>query len=144
MASTRTVAPPACAPGRVPAVEISRSLITRRQAAAIPRRGRMPAWGESRTSSSGRIAIGNGSGLTNQQGRGMGEGWSDFYALSLLSEPGDDPNGVYAAGAYATYRLSPGFTDNYFYGIRRFPYTTNALYNPMTFRDVDPTQCSVG
>ena len=35
----------------------------------------------------------------------MGEGWSDFYALCLLSEPGDDPNGTYAAGAYASYQL---------------------------------------
>jgi subtilisin-like proprotein convertase family protein len=88
--------------------------------------------------------IGNGVGLTTQQGRGLGEGWSDFYALSLLSEPGDDPNGVYAAGAYATYLLGSGFADNYFYGIRRFPYTTNTLYNPMTFKDIDATQCNVG
>src|SRR2546429_2607671 len=87
--------------------------------------------------------IGNGFGLTNQQGRGMGEGWSDFYALSLLSEPGDDPNGVYAAGAYATLNLGGTFTDNYFYGIRRFPYTTNLQLNPMTFADIDPNQCNV-
>ena len=87
--------------------------------------------------------IGNAFGLTNQQGRGMGEGWSDFYALSLLSEPGDDPNGVYAAGAYATLNLGGTFTDNYFYGIRRFPYTTNLQLNPMTFADIDPNQCNV-
>src|SRR2546429_1075358 len=87
--------------------------------------------------------IGNAFGLTNQQGRGMGEGWSDFYALSLLSEPGDDPNGVYAAGAYATLNLGGTFTDNYFYGIRRFPYTTNLQLNPMTFADIDPGQCNV-
>src|SRR5438309_908099 len=82
--------------------------------------------------------IGNAFGLTNQQGRGMGEGWSDFYALSLLSEPGDDPNGVYAAGAYATLNLGGSFTDNYFYGIRRFPYTTKLQLNTMTFADIDP------
>ncbi|MDE2180274.1 MAG: M36 family metallopeptidase [candidate division NC10 bacterium] len=85
--------------------------------------------------------IGNGSGLTNQQGGGMGEGWSDFYALSLLSESGDNPNGVYAAGAYATLNFGgASFTDNYFYGIRRFPYTTSMGLNPMTFADIDPTQ----
>jgi subtilisin-like proprotein convertase family protein len=88
--------------------------------------------------------IGNSFGLTNAQGQGLGEGWSDFYALSLLSEPGDDPNGVYPVAAYATYLRGPGFTDNYFYGIRRFPYTTNTLFNPMTFKDVDATQCNVG
>ena len=89
--------------------------------------------------------IGNGAGLTNQQGRGMGEGWSDFYALALLSEPGDNPNGVYAAGAYATLNLVGfAFTDNYFYGIRRFPYTTNMAVNPMTFADIDPGQINLG
>ncbi len=87
--------------------------------------------------------IGNASGLTNQQGRGMGEGWSDFYGLSLLSEPGDNPNGVYAAGGYATLNLGGSFTDNYFYGIRRFPYTTSMSLNPMTFADIDPNQISI-
>src|SRR5438128_7420317 len=82
--------------------------------------------------------IGNASGLTNQQGQGMGEGWSDFYALSLLSEPGDDPDGVYAAGGYVTFNLGgSGFTDNYFYGIRRLPYTTDTHLNPLTFKDPD-------
>lgn len=88
--------------------------------------------------------IGNAFGLTNQQGGGMGEGWSDFYGLSLLSEPGDNPNGVYAAGGYATLNLGGSFTDNYFYGIRRFPYTTSMSLNPMTFADIDPTQISNG
>ena len=91
---------------------------------------------------SGRL-VGNGAGLNYPQGGGMGEGWSDFYALSLLSEPGDEPNGVYALGAYATLNYGGiSFTDNYFYGLRRFPYTTNALYNPMTFADIDLTQCN--
>src|SRR2546429_6497363 len=82
--------------------------------------------------------VGNGAGLNFPQGGGMAEGWSDFYALSLLSEPGDDPNGVYAWGAYAALNFGGvSFTDNYFYGIRRFPYTTNAQYNPLTFADID-------
>src|SRR5207247_2348093 len=81
----------------------------------------------------------------NQQGRGMGEGWSDFYALSLLSEPGDNPNGVYAVGGYVTFNLGgSGFTDNYFYGIRRFPYTTDTHLNPLTFKDIDATQFNIG
>jgi hypothetical protein len=71
--------------------------------------------------------IGNGSGLNWDVGAGMGEGWSDFYALSLLNNTSaDDPNGKYAAGAYATYKLSdPSVTNNYIYGIRRFPYSTD-------------------
>ncbi len=43
----------------------------------------------------------------------MGEGWSDFYPLCLLSQPGDDVNGNYAAGGYATYQLG-GLTENYY------------------------------
>jgi subtilisin-like proprotein convertase family protein len=84
--------------------------------------------------------IANAVGLDNQQGAGMGEGWSDFYALSILSDPGDDPNASYAAGAYATYNLGALGTDNYFYGIRRFPYSTQPSVNPLTFADIDDTQ----
>jgi uncharacterized repeat protein (TIGR01451 family) len=81
--------------------------------------------------------IGDGSGLTWDPGGGMGEGWSDFYALSLLNNTNaDDPNGKYATGAYATYQLN-GLTDNYLYGIRRFPYSTDNLVNPLTWADVD-------
>ncbi len=83
--------------------------------------------------------IGNGSGLNWDVGGGMGEGWSDFYALSLLNDSNtDDPNGKYAAGAYATYKLaSPIVTDNYLYGIRRFPYSTDNGVNPLTWADLD-------
>jgi uncharacterized repeat protein (TIGR01451 family) len=81
--------------------------------------------------------IGDGNGLIWDAGGGMGEGWSDFYALSLLNNtPTDDPNGKYASGAYATYQLA-GLTDNYTYGIRRFPYSTDNTVNPLTWADVD-------
>ena len=67
----------------------------------------------------------------------MGEGWSDFYALSLLNGTNaDDPDARYASGAYATYQLG-GLTDNYVYGIRRFPYSTDNSVNPLTWADVD-------
>src|SRR5262249_6678266 len=50
--------------------------------------------------------VGNAAGLVWNVAGGMGEGWSDFYALSLLNNTNaDDPNGKYAAGAYATYKL---------------------------------------
>lgn len=85
--------------------------------------------------------VGGGVGLSALQSRGMGEGWSDWYGLALLSEPGDDVNGVYAAGGYATYQLS-GLTANYYYGIRRYPYSTDLTKNPLTFKDIDPAQAS--
>lgn len=83
--------------------------------------------------------IGNGAGLNWSPGVGMGEGWSDFYALSLLNNTNaDDPNAQYASGAYVTYKLA-GLLDNYVYGIRRFPYSTDNSIEPMTWADVDQT-----
>ena len=85
--------------------------------------------------------VGGGVGISALQPRGMGEGWSDFYALCLLSQPGDDVNGNYAAGGYVTYQLS-GLTQNYYYGIRRYPYSTDMTKNPLTLKDIDPTVAS--
>jgi uncharacterized repeat protein (TIGR01451 family) len=81
--------------------------------------------------------IGDSNGLIWDEGGGMGEGWSDFYALALThNSNADDPNGKYVAGAYATYQFV-GLTDNYLYGIRRFPYSTDNSVNPLTWGDVD-------
>jgi len=88
---------------------------------------------------------GDGTGLFNDMSRGMGEGWSDFYALSMLSQPNDPIDGVYAAGSYATYRITGTFANNNYYGIRRFPYAVisatggpnNRPHNPLTFADID-------
>ena len=85
--------------------------------------------------------VGGGVGISALQSQGMGEGWSDFYALSLLSQPGDDPNGVYAAAAYASYQLG-NLQQNYYFGIRRYPYSTDLAKNPLTFKDIDPSQAS--
>ncbi|MFM2082107.1 MAG: hypothetical protein RL380_798 [Verrucomicrobiota bacterium] len=87
---------------------------------------------------SGRL-VGGGIGISALQTSGMGEGWSDFYALALLSEPGDDPNAAYAMGGYSTYQFS-GLTQNYYSGIRRYPYCTDLNKNPLTFKDIDPNQ----
>ena len=84
--------------------------------------------------------IGNAAGLVWDPGKGLGEGWSDFYALSLLNNTnGDDPNGSYAMSAYTAYKLFgiTTFTDNYVYGGRRFPYSTNNSINPLTWADAD-------
>jgi len=92
--------------------------------------------------------VGGGMGVSELQSMGMGEGWSDFYALALLSEPGDDVNGSYAMGAYASYQLGgTGNLQNYHFGIRRYPYSTDLSRNPLTFKDIDPAQadyCSSG
>lgn len=85
--------------------------------------------------------VGGGQMLGTTQSDGMGEGWSDFYALSLLSQAGDDVNGNYGEGAYVSYKLnSSAFLQNYYFGIRRYPYTTDMSKNPLTFKDIDPAQ----
>lgn len=73
--------------------------------------------------------VSGGVGMSALQSRGMGEGWSDFYGLCLLSQAGDDVEACYAAGGYATYQLG-GLTSNYYYGIRHYPYTTDMYSAP--------------
>jgi len=79
--------------------------------------------------------VGNANGLSSQQGRGMGEGWSDFSAQLLTVRPEDrlvagnnTYQGAYASGFYVT-------RDAY-YGIRRAPYSTSFAFNPLTFRHI--------
>lgn len=91
---------------------------------------------------------GNSTGLINDMSRGMGEGWSDFFGMALLSRPTDPINGVYTTGSYDTYRLGGTFLNNAYYGIRRFPTAVRAFtggpnnrpHNPLTFADIDVTQ----
>ncbi len=90
---------------------------------------------------------GNAGGLNFNQGGGMGEGWSDFYARCLLSTAGENIGGNFPAGGYATLQLGSLGTDNYYYGIRRFPYALRSSlgsnskpFSPLTFADVDSAQ----
>src|SRR5205814_1880347 len=72
--------------------------------------------------------------------KGLGEGWSDFYALALLSQATDDINGNYAMAAYSYRDRNPGgatLAENYYYGGRRYPYTTDMTKNPLRFSDID-------
>jgi hypothetical protein len=86
--------------------------------------------------------IGNASGLTNNQGQGMGEGWGDFHAMLLTVKPEDAsaPAGANFAGTYAlaSYALSnSAIPDNaYYFGIRRYPYSTDMTKNPLTFQHI--------
>ena len=74
-----------------------------------------------------------------EQAVGLNEGWSDFFSAALLSQPGDDLSASYAPGAYATLHFrGEDFTDNYYFGIRRYPYSTDMTKNPLTFGDIDP------
>lgn len=90
--------------------------------------------------------VGGGVLITANQTKGMGEGWSDFYALALLVKSGDDPDGVYPTSPYARFgRTKSGVTydepgDNYYFGNRWFPFSTDMEKNPWTFKDIDSTQ----
>jgi hypothetical protein len=86
---------------------------------------------------------GNGSGLSTNMARAMGEGWGDFYALALLSEPADDPLGTYTVAGYSTHQLTASYP-NYYYGIRRFPVAVKSAvgpnglpFNPLTFKHLN-------
>lgn len=71
------------------------------------------------------------------QPNGLGEGWSDIVPLCLFSEPSDDPNAVYPLAGYASHMMYD-LTENYYFGIRRYPYSTDMTKNPLTFKDIDP------
>ena len=85
----------------------------------------------------------SGGTVSGEQSGGMGEGWGDFFGLAINGDAGDDLNGVYPTGAYVTYLLG-GQQTNYYWGIRRLPYSTNTAVNPYTYADIDPAQYSAG
>jgi uncharacterized protein (TIGR03437 family) len=72
--------------------------------------------------------VGNAIGLFARQSGGMGEGWSDYFALTLLQSESDPLDGAYPIGQYVI--------NNYAYGIRFYPYSTNMEINPRTFGDL--------
>ncbi|MEQ1910602.1 MAG: M36 family metallopeptidase [Vicinamibacterales bacterium] len=79
--------------------------------------------------------VGNASGLSNQQGRAMGEGWGDFFALCMTSQAADDfSKGAFAVGGWTD--LTPTFKDNYYFSIRRYPYSADFAKNPLTFQHI--------
>ncbi len=89
----------------------------------------------------------NASGLGATISGGMGEGWSDFYARMILSTADEDVDGIFNTGGYATYLAATNYTDNYYYGIRRFPSVVKSNvgpngkpHNPLTLADIDPNQ----
>jgi len=79
--------------------------------------------------------VGDSNGLFNSQGRGMGEGWSDFVALLMqirkddnLIAGNENYQGVYSAATF--------IADAYF-GNRRVPYSTDMNKNALTLRHIE-------
>jgi hypothetical protein len=79
--------------------------------------------------------VGNANGLTNPQGRAMGEGWGDFFAICMTSQSTDNfAKGVFAVGGWTD--VTPSFKENYYFSIRRFPYSADMNKNPLTFKHI--------
>ncbi len=60
------------------------------------------------------------------------EGWGDFNAALMTLRPGDPLSGTYAAAQYAT----GSFFEPGYFGIRRYPYSTDMTKNPLTFKHI--------
>jgi hypothetical protein len=92
---------------------------------------------------------GNGSGLGSAMAAGMGEGWSDFFALALLYEQGDPLLATYPLNGYTVFGTELGVPE-YYYGYHRFPTAvrdfirpSNALpHNPLTLAHLNPGNCA--
>jgi hypothetical protein len=72
------------------------------------------------------------------QCRAMSEGWGDFTALHMMLGPADDRRGTFGIGLYALTAgglTSSGSADPGYFGIRRFPYSTNAVKG-LSFRHI--------
>ena len=79
--------------------------------------------------------VGNASGLGNQQGSAMGEGWGDFFAICMTSQATDDfAKGAFAVGGWTD--LTSTFKENYYFSIRRYPYSADMNKNPLTFKHI--------
>ncbi len=67
----------------------------------------------------------------SQQCLAQSEGWGDFSALMMILREGDDLGGTYAIAQYAAgaYLADPAY-----FGIRRYPYSTDLTRSPLTFK----------
>jgi hypothetical protein len=77
----------------------------------------------------------NASGLTTNMSRGMVEGWGDFHGLLLTVRP-EDINSPANWNWSGLYPLATYATGDFFYGLRRYPYSTNFLVNPLTLKHI--------
>lgn len=89
--------------------------------------------------------VGQGAGLINSPGRAIAEGWSDFFALWNALDAADAQRvgndqwqGTFAIGGYLS--QGQGFDGaplpGYYFGRRRYPYSSDRTKNPLTFKHV--------
>jgi hypothetical protein len=77
--------------------------------------------------------------LFGSQGAGMSEGLGDFHAMLMIVREGDDvaaPSNADFGGAYSAAGYALGGAagnQSFYYGIRRYPYSTAFSRNPLTF-----------
>ncbi len=67
-----------------------------------------------------------------------GEGWSDWWTLSLFPLPSDTSTTTRGVGNYVTFQPVDAS------GIRNFPYTTDITVNPQTYADIGDTNIPHG
>ncbi|KAH6581270.1 hypothetical protein BASA60_002494 [Batrachochytrium salamandrivorans] len=64
--------------------------------------------------------------MTETESLGLGEGYSDMVALIFTAKPEDTRD---------TRRVIGGYVKGDPKGIRKYPYTTNMRFNPLTYKD---------
>jgi hypothetical protein len=86
--------------------------------------------------------IHNSAGVNSNMAGGENEGFADFNALLMMVESGDSAFG--AAGSFSGTYASAGYVadrttslsvpeNGYYFGLRRYPYSTDLTRNPLTF-----------
>ena len=78
---------------------------------------------------SNRLIAGGGAGCMNNYEQ-MGEGWSDWFGLTLQLKLGDNGADAKTIGTY-TFNEDPMFGA----GLREYPYSTDMTVNPRTYAD---------
>lgn len=71
----------------------------------------------------------NSNALNALQSGGMGEGWSDFWALMFTQRVGDAQNDAFPTGTYVLGQPANGS------GVRNFPYSFDLVIDPHTYGD---------
>ena len=69
----------------------------------------------------------------NNQGGSMSEGWGDFTGMLLTVREGDNYDGVYAQVGYPAGGQN---ANSHYFGLRRYPYSTDMTKNPLTFKHI--------
>ncbi|MBL8913758.1 MAG: M36 family metallopeptidase [Archangium sp.] len=89
--------------------------------------------------------IGDSMGLLNSPANAMGEGWSDFAGLYLSLRPdetmragNDQWQGTFAIGGWSVQGedFDGTLVPAHYFGVRRYPYSTDRAKNPLTFKHV--------